>query len=663
MVTKTQVMSTKKTDLLLASSKKFRSQRIVSKKVENAKNTPSKKQYTRTRGAPSRRDIIDSSSSSSDEDDDNEVKEDDPEESVVMEEDDDCSDEIDEDFTALWKTTRSPNSSGEKENWRRTRSQGRHIEETPSKKIARDLNAMCNVRTPKKNLSALRSQKEKENTTPRKNTRRASVSRKQPVFSESDADELSDELGEEYITTGIREIQSQKVRTPLQPIPPLRISRALLQRKVTPLLITKTPGGTHRVAKSLRTRQRIRKDSDNDSVEFEAPTPSTTVVTLKELASRLHLSKIPEKLPCREEESRLIEKFIREVIDPKKGESSAMYISGVPGTGKTATVRAVINSMQKNKKCPKFVYVEVNAMVFTKTVFVEVYNGIEQEYSISTKPSKIRATAARQHLNSIFKKEDPNRPPIVILIDELDSLCNRKQDVLYDIFEWTSLPQSRVTIIGIANTLDFPERMLCQRNASRLDKRRVVFQPYQHEQIQEIVRARLLGSKLIEPKAVELVSKKIASNTGDLRQALDSLCRAIQVAVDEKAEKLDVRHVITAQNRVLEPLKYRLVKGLRLHQFNLFRAVETMTREQEEVIFANAYKMYCSLCTEISLIEPASDSFAFGLLLQLSSIALVSLGKGDQGMMNRRIKLGMSTMEAERAVKMYTEKHKTTYSV
>lgn len=42
----------------------------------------------------------------------------------------------------------------------------------------------------------------------------------------------------------------------------------------------------------------------------------------------------------REPQIEKVEAFLRSVISAK-GESSAMYISGVPGTGKTATVQTV----------------------------------------------------------------------------------------------------------------------------------------------------------------------------------------------------------------------------------------------------------------------------------------------------------------------------------
>ena len=62
--------------------------------------------------------------------------------------------------------------------------------------------------------------------------------------------------------------------------------------------------------------------------------------------------------------------------------------------------------------------------------------------------------------------------------------------VLYNLCEWPSRKGSRLAVIGIANTLDLPERLM-PRIASRLGSRRVVFQPYRREQLQAIVARRL----------------------------------------------------------------------------------------------------------------------------------------------------------------------------
>ncbi|RCN41688.1 hypothetical protein ANCCAN_12358 [Ancylostoma caninum] len=139
---------------------------------------------------------------------------------------------------------------------------------------------------------------------------------------------------------------------------------------------------------------------------------------------------------------------------------------------------------------------------------------------------------------------DHRRPPIVILIDELDQLCTKKQELIYDIFNWTAVESARVSVMAIANTLDLPERMLPQRVTSRIGAARICFQPYEFQQIERIIHDRLRGStNAIDEGAVQIAARKVAAVTGDLRKAMDLLRRAIEIAIEKGAKKLLVEHV------------------------------------------------------------------------------------------------------------------------
>ena len=39
-----------------------------------------------------------------------------------------------------------------------------------------------------------------------------------------------------------------------------------------------------------------------------------------------------------------------------------MYISGVPGTGKTATIHEIRRKLESNEKYPKFKFIEINGL-------------------------------------------------------------------------------------------------------------------------------------------------------------------------------------------------------------------------------------------------------------------------------------------------------------
>jgi origin recognition complex subunit 1 len=144
-----------------------------------------------------------------------------------------------------------------------------------------------------------------------------------------------------------------------------------------------------------------------------------------------------------------------------------------------------------------------------------------------------------------------SRRPTIVLLDEMDLLVNRTQTVLYNMFDWPSRRGSRLSIIGIANTMDLPER-LHPRIGSRLAGRRVVFHPYRREQLETIVRSRLEGFPVFDANAVLLAARKVANCSGDVRRCLELCRRAAEIAQEvqqgaeetaEVTQRVTVSHV------------------------------------------------------------------------------------------------------------------------
>lgn len=89
-------------------------------------------------------------------------------------------------------------------------------------------------------------------------------------------------------------------------------------------------------------------------------------------------------------------------------------------------------------------------------------------------------------------------PACVLLLDELDLLCSKRQDLLYALFDWACRAGDKkkggrrpLIVLAIANTMDLPERVLHHRVASRLGLNRLAFAPYTHDQLAAIVNAKL----------------------------------------------------------------------------------------------------------------------------------------------------------------------------
>ena len=49
---------------------------------------------------------------------------------------------------------------------------------------------------------------------------------------------------------------------------------------------------------------------------------------------------------------------------------------------------------------------------------------------------------------------------ILVVLDEIDQLSSKCQEVLYSIFEWPYLKGSKLVLVGIANALDLTDRIL-----------------------------------------------------------------------------------------------------------------------------------------------------------------------------------------------------------
>lgn len=79
---------------------------------------------------------------------------------------------------------------------------------------------------------------------------------------------------------------------------------------------------------------------------------------------RLTLSAVPRSLPCRENERARIDSLLRGAVCGGGG-APVVYISGMPGTGKTATVREVATALKAEArlgKVPPFTFIELNGM-------------------------------------------------------------------------------------------------------------------------------------------------------------------------------------------------------------------------------------------------------------------------------------------------------------
>ncbi|KAF5122114.1 Origin recognition complex subunit 1 [Metarhizium anisopliae] len=243
--------------------------------------------------------------------------------------------------------------------------------------------------------------------------------------------------------------------------------------------------------------------------------------------SRLHVSSVPTSLPCREGEFSLVYSHLEAAITD--GSGNCIYISGTPGTGKTATVREVISRLEDavgSDELDDFIFVEINGMKITDP---------HQSYTLLWEALRGQRASPSQALDLLereFNNPSPRRVPCVVLMDELDQLVTKNQAVMYNFFNWPTLRHSRLIVLAVANTMDLPERTLSNKISSRLGLTRITFPGYTHEQLMKIIQSRLEGvpGNVVDADAVQFASRKVAAVSGDARRALDICRRAVEIA-------------------------------------------------------------------------------------------------------------------------------------
>ena len=255
-----------------------------------------------------------------------------------------------------------------------------------------------------------------------------------------------------------------------------------------------------------------------------------------------------EYLPCRKDEQDKIYNYIKKGLQTN-GNYSSLYIAGMPGTGKTASVKTIINileselneSQKKNEKT-----IDGNDIIPFRTLFLSGINypnlsnvfKVIYKFIFTKAKDKMNIKNYIHALNNFFSHRkkynrsktlvDPTNSHILLIIDELDILINTSQNLLYNIFNWTTYDFSRLIVISISNTLDLPNRLL-PKIQSRMGNNIIMFKPYNKEELRMIIQDRGIDLKLFSEDAIRLSCVKVAAINGDLRRVFHIFFKAKEI--------------------------------------------------------------------------------------------------------------------------------------
>lgn len=296
----------------------------------------------------------------------------------------------------------------------------------------------------------------------------------------------------------------------------------------------------HRVQVGARSvTPRTPRHTDLPPTPRPSATPTTSQTVYSQARQLFARGATSGRLVGRDSEREKVSNFIQECVESKKG--GCLYISGPPGTGKSAMVNEVCQDMDLSDV--KVSHVNCVSMRNSR----DVYSKLIQDFATDTEVFK-KSEADR--LKEMFVPAKSSGLFLVSL-DEMDHLLQGDSGVLQSLFEWSLHDKSTLILIGIANALDLTDRSLPQLKAKNLKPTLLPFLPYNAASIAGVITARLRSllppgtesdPKLVpflQPAAIQLCAKKVASQTGDLRKAFELIKRAIDVIEQETIQKLE----------------------------------------------------------------------------------------------------------------------------
>ncbi|HIP62890.1 MAG TPA: ORC1-type DNA replication protein [Archaeoglobus profundus] len=347
----------------------------------------------------------------------------------------------------------------------------------------------------------------------------------------------------------------------------------------------------------------------------------------------------PDDLPHRDEQIRMLATILAPAL---RGETpSNVLIYGKTGTGKTATVKFVgrqLEEMSKrlNVEC-KVHYINCELVDTQYRVLASIANALGRKVPMTGWPTD-------QVYEEVKKALDSKNQTVIIVLDEIDKLVKKSDDVLYNLSRINAeLERGKVSVIGISNDLKF-KNYLDPRVISSLSEEEIIFPPYNAEQLKDILeqRAKLaFYDGVLDDDVIPYCAALAAQEHGDARKALDLLRVSGEIAEQENADKVTKDHVKKALKKIEKDHIAEVVRTLPIQsKILLFGMIILEKFGRKKFTTGEVYTVYKILCKRVG-IDILTQRRVSDLISELDMLGIINsivVSRGRYGR-TREIKL------------------------
>ncbi|NXN63328.1 ORC1 protein, partial [Himantopus himantopus] len=239
---------------------------------------------------------------------------------------------------------------------------------------------------------------------------------------------------------------------------------------------------------------------------------------------------------------------------------------------------------------------------------------------------------------------------------QLDLLWTRKQNVMYNLFDWPTQKHSKLIILAIANTMDLPERIMMNRVASRLvcPSIRLLFKIWDSSNIVHSSIALLFCGQKIPLQTCHAYFQ-VAALSGDARRCLDICRRATEIcelaSQKRTAEIVRMAHVTEAIDEMFSSPFINAIRNASLHEQIFLKAILAEFRRAgvEEATVQQVYHQHIALC-RIEGMQSPTISEIMAVCSRLGACRLL-LVESSNKYLHMRVRLNVSQDDVVYALK------------
>lgn len=326
------------------------------------------------------------------------------------------------------------------------------------------------------------------------------------------------------------------------------------------------------------------------------------------------------------------------LVSALRGETpSNILIYGKTGTGKTAVTRFVGNELEKtsikmNVKC-SVIYINCEIVDTQYRLLANLARHLGEDIPMTGWPT--------DHVFERFREAlDTKKQVLIIILDEIDKLVKKNDDVLYNLSRInTILQSSKVSIIGVSNDLKFTE-FLDPRVKSSLGEEEIIYPPYDADQIRDILSQRAdiaYNANILDKDVIPLCAALAAQEHGDARRALDLLRVSGEIAERNHEKKVTSKHVRIAQKKIEIDRIIEVIKTLPTQSKIVLFSILIMYNKEENIKYkittGEVYNIYKILCRFVD-IDILTQRRVTDLISELDMLGIINatiVNKGRYG--------------------------------